>query len=59
MRNIPFLEVIYSPSLMNKAHAHIQGIPPNKPREPFNQMRKNLKRIFNSWDICPELIDGE
>ena len=54
VREIDFLTVIYSPSLTNKAHSLIQGIPPNYPKEPnnpYNQMRKKLKRIFKSWDI--------
>jgi hypothetical protein len=59
VRDIEFLTVVYSPSLSNKAHSYIQGIPPNKPKEPYNQMRKKLKRIFKYWDIRPELDSNE
>ncbi len=60
VRKIEFLTVVYSPSLENKAflnyaHTEIQGIPPKPPKEPYNEMRKKLKRIFKAWDIRPEL----
>jgi hypothetical protein len=53
IRKIEVLTVIYSPSLSNKAHSLITGLPPNKPKEPYNQMRKLLKRVFVAWDIEP------
>lgn len=55
IKSIEFLDVEYSPSLKNKAHSSILGIPPNKPKEPFVEMRKKLKRIFKYWDIKPTL----
>jgi hypothetical protein len=59
VREIEFLTVVYCPSLENKAHSEIRGIPPNKPKEPYNQMRKKLQRIFKFWDIIPELDINE
>jgi hypothetical protein len=53
-RKIECLAVEYSPSMQNKAHSLIKGIPPSKPQEPYNQMRKKLKRTFRYWDIRPE-----
>lgn len=53
IRDIKLLTVIYAPTLENQAHSLIQGIPPSKPKEPYNQMRKTLKRIFKAWDIQP------
>lgn len=54
VKEIELLSVIHSPSALNKAHSLIIGLPPNKPRPPFNQIRKELKRIFRHWDIKPE-----
>ena len=53
VRSVEVLDVIHSPSLTNIAHCHIDGIPPNQPKEPFVEMRKLLKRAFKSWDIAP------
>lgn len=59
VRNIEFLDVNYDPinegDYPNLAHSQIIGIPPKKPKEPYNEMRKKLKRIFKHWDIEPEL----
>lgn len=54
---INYLSVVYSPSMYNKAHSVIEGIPPRRPKAPFLQMRKELSRVFKSWDICPEKGD--
>jgi hypothetical protein len=56
VREIKFLEVFHSPSMSNKAHSLIKGIPPEKPKLPYIEMRKKLKRIFKAWDIRP-IID--
>ena len=53
VREIEFLQVVYSETMMNKSHCHIEGIPLKKPKEPYNEMRKKLKRIFKYWDIEP------
>ena len=48
------LQVVYSPSQNNQAHAHISGIPPSKPKPPYNEMRVVLRGLFNFWDIEPD-----
>lgn len=53
VRKIECLQVVHAPSAGNDAHSHIMGVPPNKPREPYLQMRKKLQRIFRIWDIKP------
>lgn len=59
VRKIIFLDVEYKPidegEFQNLAHSEIIGIPPKKPKEPYNEMRKKLKRIFKYWDIEPEI----
>jgi hypothetical protein len=56
IREIKSLDVLHSPSISNKAHSLIKGIPPKEPKPPYNEMRKKLKRIFKAWDIRP-IID--
>lgn len=55
IKSIDFLEVKYDPSMKNKSHSSIFGIPSSKPKEPFVEMRKKLKRIFKYWDIKPTI----
>lgn len=49
--------VIHAPTsgrFPNQAHSLIQGIPPNRPKSPYNAMRKTLQRLF-CLDIAPEI----
>jgi hypothetical protein len=54
VREIENLTVVHDPIEGNYPHSLICGIPPEKPKEPYNAMRKKLKRIFTYWDIAPE-----
>lgn len=59
VRTTERLEVQHDPIDGNYAHSLICGIPPEKPKEPYNEMRKKLKRIFQIWDIAPEVSTTE
>lgn len=59
IKEVENLDVKHSPSANNRAHSLIFGIPPSKPKPPYNEMRKRLKRLFHSWDIVPEFIPQE
>jgi len=55
IRKVESLDLSYSPFPDNIAHSNIVNIPPKKPKAPYNEIRKKLKRVFKFWDIKPEL----
>lgn len=47
------LEVKYIGNSQNPSHVGVFGMPASKPKQPYNEMKVKLQRIFKKWDIKP------